>query len=1283
MSTPLDVLRAERALLPHSSGAIMGPKETTRSRLDAQGNVVGTEGDENGDENRGDNWEGVGADTGVGDTGASAGVGATNLDVLSYRPRTPAFRMREPTHDRVRTHAQDIDLGTPGPGAYDVKTDSNLLRGRKSAPVGALYHTASKPKKEEGMRQRDAAAAALGPGAYNADKSFRYASTKQPTCTMRRADSKPTPQMVRKQYFEQKARDMREVHDHMHHTDEALLYARTPGVTLAPQWSADPKRARILTNHRLAQVPPGARGSSADRARRTGGALSGILSASLEGETEAYREWQSVDKRYSQVQRRTLTGAFMAAEVTARRSTADRTSAKPGVVSRLADQKMGPLAKQRFYGPQLPVAWAGDEGAGMGGGMGGGVGMGGAGDEGYDSPGEEVAQMLAERSGTGTVGRSDGGDTEFSKAYLKGRYSGSLHPKKPAVTMDVSGQERSVQRRKLTVEEEAFEFLGPQLQPEWGGGGVGGRAVQMGLVPGRETRKAHQKGELEVIPFDARPQKTEDIGPGHYETDTAQKALGLPFSKAVSRAEQVGPFGQRPAAHADEALEDSEFGDLYFHEQLDFDFASAKDEATKHKRAKAVALYAKDRHGPTPEPSVLEDHLGGSWHEKQGMAERAKGGPAVDFDRMRGREGPQRDAEEAAMEAELGLGPAQGQGLDLEVSDWHPEKAQAAGYAIRDPKKHPRFEKPIAPAYVETEGGAPLPNYDYNRAKPAVIDMARMQGRADAEGEETVLRGELEGEGDITGGAELAAERDKALGRGADALSGAKRPTFLVDMERQVGFNDNDVQEQLGAMQEQLDGRVKMYDNSDLTTPHLKHPDDIGRGGGARDWGKIPGRTGLNAAADADADAVLAGDEALQLREELQLDPVKDGTSRHQRFKSAPAWDKGAGTARFEAGAEEGEAVGLGVREQLDLQDVDPGRFKSGMQGFGDKGKSKGTKGAMNNQGRDGGDGDVGGRARQVAGEAAGLGWEELDLSPGDNPMVKRQPAATLSRAGAGDVRAGAGEAYALRELGKEGALGGGERALKLSPRAGEAYLQKNIRGSTSMLGVVGVEDAGLSQEELLLDEEGAANKLRAHAPSASLRSTDFNAARASRHMRSIEAENRASATSLALHPSDSAARRVAGTSMRSAVPRDQGEGAAGTREWESGELIILPNDGTNASAAQKPNQGPKSLPRAGPKSKIAGPGASAKGASKASARTKATGGSGKSGGQGQAGRAVEPPAVRESLEEPPRTPTLRAPSVGERAPPESAFMNMTQEEIITLMNKQMGDLRLNPSNPV
>jgi hypothetical protein len=127
---------------------------------------------------------------------------------------------------------------------------------------------------------------------------------------------------------------MREVHDHLKETNISQVVSRTPTVSLAPpKWSEkDPRREKILMEHRLSKM----RDPSTTKRRpvRVGDTVLGRSFDDSDLYSGSGSMYLSPAKKFSAVEKRVSTGAFMGAEVAARRSTSARLRARPGVMSR-------------------------------------------------------------------------------------------------------------------------------------------------------------------------------------------------------------------------------------------------------------------------------------------------------------------------------------------------------------------------------------------------------------------------------------------------------------------------------------------------------------------------------------------------------------------------------------------------------------------------------------------------------------------------------------------------------------------------------------------------------------------------------------------------------------------------------------------------------------------------------------------------------------------------------------------------------------------------------------
>lgn len=309
-----DVEKAFKAVISKASSAVMGPAPSKSSHI--RSNTT--------------------------DRPTEPSAEEMHIEALAYRPRTPNITSMHPEHkfDKYKvTHS--VELGTPGPGYYNIP-DSAVQKPQKShsKPVGTIYHTTSRPKKEAALNAKllveHESAASVGPGTYAVDKSYSYIKHKPPVMAiMRNADSKHTPQMERKLYFEQKAKDMREVHDNMRETNIDLVTTRVPTTSLAPpKWSKDdPRRRKIIQDHRLSNMRCRSV-SRSDAASR----IASILGRSLDDQDLSDRRssdlYRSPERKYAAVEKRVPTGAFMGAEVSARRSTSARIQSRPGIANK-------------------------------------------------------------------------------------------------------------------------------------------------------------------------------------------------------------------------------------------------------------------------------------------------------------------------------------------------------------------------------------------------------------------------------------------------------------------------------------------------------------------------------------------------------------------------------------------------------------------------------------------------------------------------------------------------------------------------------------------------------------------------------------------------------------------------------------------------------------------------------------------------------------------------------------------------------------------------------------
>jgi len=189
----LDLERAERAILPHSSSVqFMLPVHKRRPPEDNDDEQPHLDSDSKSPI--------------IPDMNSSSAI-----DGLSYRTRVTNI-----TSMRSRRRTSPIE-DVPGPGSYSYRVES--LSTHRRASSACRYHRPVQLRNSAALthklRYEQDLEAQIGPGAYHPDKGYEVVSYKTPVLRIHPAESKSTPQLQRRAYFEQKARDMREAHDFM------------------------------------------------------------------------------------------------------------------------------------------------------------------------------------------------------------------------------------------------------------------------------------------------------------------------------------------------------------------------------------------------------------------------------------------------------------------------------------------------------------------------------------------------------------------------------------------------------------------------------------------------------------------------------------------------------------------------------------------------------------------------------------------------------------------------------------------------------------------------------------------------------------------------------------------------------------------------------------------------------------------------------------------------------------------------------------------------------------
>lgn len=274
----------------------------------------------------------------------------------------------------------------------------------------------------------------------------------------------------------------------------------------------------------------------------------------------------------------------------------------------MADKQFDIIASHRNYGPQLPVQWASDNNKNT---RSNNKYDDTTNADGYESPTEEVNRILAQRNNSLDNNNSSNTamETEYTKAYLKSSYSGTLIPKGTTILMNKPKTESLKRYIDHSEDLNDLEFIGPQLQSDWIKESekrdikYKSQAIKMDLVPGREKIKLHQKGIVEVIDFASKIIPEDNMGPGYYDANShllianSENNKGVvPFSKVISRADQVGANGEKPETILNELAKlDKDNMDLYINDQVDIDYSRAKDTNTGTNRGQ-FRLYIKVLH---------------------------------------------------------------------------------------------------------------------------------------------------------------------------------------------------------------------------------------------------------------------------------------------------------------------------------------------------------------------------------------------------------------------------------------------------------------------------------------------------------------------------------------------------------------------------------------------------------------------------------------------------------------------------------------------------------------
>eukprot|EP01041_Mallomonas_annulata_P003189 gene3189-6290_t len=767
------------------------------------------------------------------------------LDQLSNHPRTPTVTLYHKPHKVKRNLALPYEKPVPGPGAYDV-VHVGAITAILETDKGVVY----REKKPLSDAERAAAIAKPvemplpGPGYYDTESAETFLRQSTSSAIIRQSEPKATPQMKRRKYFEDKAKDAREEHDDMREASDSLLKPRTPSIVIA----SDKKVGVNWKNRQILRE----RAAEEERIRQL-----------------AY------DVEYGQVEQRPQVRVNMAQEVAVKESLHKRFLEKPGLAEVEAAKFREKTSRDRFLGPHLQVPWV--YGANKGPGMGVGVGVGTADetalDDGEESPTEEVMAILRRRGGmdvhdNAAATAKDELFDDTTAAYLKSSYSGALSKREAAATMRIPmpHEERNPDLNNISMEFMNRDYLEPQLPIDWKAEGEARKhrhknpAAKLNLRPGRESITIKRKGDVRISEFDKPIEAYDSMGPGVYDV-MAGRAFGEgvsapDFNTALTREQVIGPDGERP----DGIVQDENEMRMMYGDELIVDATVTKDsEKVKRSKVRYPKLYEKERYPEEKVPEGAVAELGGGWFE--GMAEgMSKKAAIVKYDVMRGRtDDVDGDDVDAAIEPQ--------DELIVEVGDWKPHKqSEHQGLTWTDPKLNPRFKIDRKDPLAE---GAPIlsPKYDLLRARTmGAVTFDGRTGRVDVAVEDELMW-EMDGMDAGDQGMALEAEEEHEHGRikGWQSSSKNKKVIYGVDMKKQGVRKDI----------------VKKSDAPDVIYDINYSALENRRGKGALDWAKE----------DDDLQGIDGDMNMPSLEvEELIVSPKRDKQSKYKKVLEAPAW---------------------------------------------------------------------------------------------------------------------------------------------------------------------------------------------------------------------------------------------------------------------------------------------------------------------------------------------------------------------------------------------------------
>jgi hypothetical protein len=188
-----------------------------------------------------------------------------NIDILSNRTSSTTGGKIAPTprsHSIKRSVIDQSDYGLPGPGAYTDSIAKIYSIGNTTNSKGVKF-SSKVTTGRGGLKKLIGEAHAPGPGTYDVNKADPHIKQRVPGFANifkpESAETKNTPQLQKKKYWEEKARDAREdTVDQRAETDfqRSIATKRTPTVTIRPDESKgiDYKNREIIRKIRAEKM---------------------------------------------------------------------------------------------------------------------------------------------------------------------------------------------------------------------------------------------------------------------------------------------------------------------------------------------------------------------------------------------------------------------------------------------------------------------------------------------------------------------------------------------------------------------------------------------------------------------------------------------------------------------------------------------------------------------------------------------------------------------------------------------------------------------------------------------------------------------------------------------------------------------------------------------------------------------------------------------------------------------------------------------------------------------